>query len=108
MKTRKAVTVVLLVAMLLSSAIAMSGCATRRQFVDLESKVDQALNEARSAKAAAADSTAQVQRADAAVDRAEKAAGRAEKAALSADNAAKRAEAMANKSEAIFMQKMKK
>jgi hypothetical protein len=101
MKTRKSVTALLLVAMVLSSAIVMSGCATKRQLADLETKVDQALNEARSAKAAAADATAQVQRAEAAADR-------AEKAALSADNAAKRAEAMANKSEAVFMQKMKK
>jgi hypothetical protein len=101
MKARKPVTALLLVAMLLSCAIAISGCATKKQLADLESKVDQALNEARSAKAAAADATAQVQRAEAAADR-------AEKAALSADNAAKRAEAMANKSEAVFMQKMKK
>jgi len=101
MKASKSVTALLLVAMLLSLAIATSGCATKRQLTDLETKVDQALSEARSAKAAAADATAQVQRAEAAADR-------AEKAALSADNSAKRAEAMANKSEAVFMQKMKK
>lgn len=101
MKARRPVSALLIVVMLLASAIAVSGCATKRQLTDLEAKVDQALSEARSAKAAAVDASAQVQRADAAADR-------AEKAAMSAENSAQRAEAMANKAEAVFMQKMKK
>jgi hypothetical protein len=101
MKGKRAMATLVAVAMLLSSGIALSGCATKRQLSDLETKVDQALSDARSAKASAADATAQVKKAEAAADR-------ADKAAIGAENAAKRAEAMANKSEAVFMQKMKK
>ena len=101
MKGRRSVTTWLLIAMLFSSGIALSGCATKRQLADLETKVDQALSEAQSAQAKATDATAQVKTAEAA-------AVRAEQAAKSADNSANRAEAMANKAEAVFMQKMKK
>ena len=101
MKGRHSLAMLVAVAMLFSSAIALSGCATKRQLADLETKVDQALSEAQSAKAMATDASAQVQKAEAA-------AGRAEQAATSAENSAKRAEAMANKCEAVFMQKMKK
>ena len=101
MKGRKPLAALVVVAMLFSSAIALSGCATKRQLADLEEKVDQALSEAQSAKAKAMDASAQVERAEAA-------AVRAEQAAKSAENSANRAEAMANKAEAVFMQKMKK
>jgi len=101
MKRKRALVTLVVVAMLFSSGVALSGCATKRQLADLETKVDQALSEARSAQAKATDATAQVKKAEAA-------AGRAEQAANSADNSAKRAEAMANKAEAVFMQKMKK
>lgn len=101
MKATRSTTTLLLVAMLLACGIALSGCATKRQLVDLEARVDQALSEAQSAQAKATDATAQGKKAEAA-------AVRAEAAAMGAENSAKRAEAMANKSEAVFMQKMKK
>ena len=101
MKRSRPLAVLVLVAMLFSSGIALSGCATKRQLTDLEAKVDQALSEAQSAKAAAMDASAQVKGAEVAADR-------AETAAQNAENSAKRAEAMANKAEAVFMQKMKK
>jgi len=101
MNAKRLVTTLLLIAMLLPFGMASTGCATKRQLTDLETKVDQALSEAQSAQAKATDATAQVQKAEAAADRAEQAAQRAA-------NSAKRAEAMANKTEAVFMQKMKK
>lgn len=101
MKGRESLAMLVAVAMLFSAAIALSGCATKRQLADLETKVDQALSEAQSAKAQAMDASAEVQKAEAA-------AGRAEQAAANAENSAKRSEAMANKCEAVFMQKMKK
>lgn len=101
MKGRKPLATLVAIAMLFSAAIALSGCATKRQLTDLEAKVDQALSQAQSAQAKATDAAAQVQKAEAA-------AVRAEQAATSAENSAKRAEAMANKAEAVFMQKMKK
>jgi outer membrane murein-binding lipoprotein Lpp len=101
MNGKRSITTWLLIAMMFLSGIALSGCATKRQFTDLEAKVDQALSEAQSAQAKATDATAQAKEAEAA-------AVRAEQAATSADNSASRAEAMANKAEAVFMQKMKK
>jgi uncharacterized iron-regulated membrane protein len=101
MNRRRSIITWLLIAMLFSSGIALSGCATKRQLTDLEARVDQALSAAQSAQAKAMDATAQAKTAEAA-------AVRAEQAAKSADNSANRAEAMANKAEAVFMQKMKK
>lgn len=101
MKGRRPLATLVAVAMLFSSAVALTGCATKRQLADLETKVDQALSQAQSAQAQAADATAQAKQAEAAAERAEQAAQRAE-------NSAQRAEAMANKAEAVFMQKMKK
>jgi len=98
MKRSRSLAMLVAVAVLLTSAAGLAGCATKRQLTDLEAKVDQALSDAQSAKAMSTD----------AVQRAEAAAVRAEEAATSAENAAQRAEAMANKAEAIFMQKMKK
>ena len=101
MNARRSGVTYLLIVILFLSGSALSGCATKRQLADLETKVDQALSEAQSAQAKAADAAAQVEKAEAA-------AVRAEQAAQSAENSAKRAEAMANKAEAVFMQKMKK
>ena len=63
MKGRRPLATLVAVAMLFSSAVAMTGCATKRQLADLETKVDQALSQAQ-----AADATAQAKQAEAAAE----------------------------------------
>ena len=86
-------------------AATLISCATSQQVKVLEDQVQQALQDAQSAKALAEDC---VQKTSANAQRAESAADRAEKAAADAAASAQKAEDMANKTEAIFNKAMMK
>jgi hypothetical protein len=94
MTIRKYGYVLLCVVLSIFLAATLISCATSQQVKTLEEKVQQALQEAKAAKAIAQDCT---QKVDADAQRAENAADRAEKAADDAAASAQKAEAIFNK-----------